>query len=86
MLALPTYCNGNQLMMETDQQDVTQAAIAILANSSVRELRHLRVDESANQLQLSGSVSSFYHKQLAQETVRTVAAGMQLVNRVHVCA
>ena len=62
------------------------AAIAVLAKSSIRELRHLRVDGTANQLQLSGEVRSFYHKQLAQETVRTVAAGMQVVNRVHVCA
>jgi osmotically-inducible protein OsmY len=73
-------------MMETNQQNATQAAINILAKSSVRELRQIRVDGSANELQLSGSVRSFYHKQLAQETVRSVAAGMQLVNRVDVCA
>jgi osmotically-inducible protein OsmY len=73
-------------MMETNQQNATQAAINILAKSSVRELRQLRVDGSANKLQLSGSVRSFYHKQLAQETVRSVAGGMQLVNRVDVCA
>lgn len=72
-------------MMETTQQDVAQAAIDILAKSSVRELRQLRVDGSENELQLSGSVRSFYHKQLAQETVRPVAAGMQVVNRVDVC-
>jgi osmotically-inducible protein OsmY len=73
-------------MMETNQQNATQAAINILAKSSVRELRQIRVDGSANELQLSGSVRSFYHKQLAQETVRSVAAGMQLVNRVDVSA
>ena len=70
--------------METKPQAVEQAA-AVLAKSSIRELRHLRVDGSANTLQLSGEVRSFYHKQLAQETVRSVAAGMQVVNRVHVC-
>ena len=73
-------------MMDTAQQDVEQAAIAVLANSSVRELRQLRVDGSSNQLQLSGQVRSFYHKQLAQETVRRVAAGMQVVNHVDVSA
>jgi osmotically-inducible protein OsmY len=73
-------------MMETNQQNATQAAINILAKSSVRELRQIRVDGIANELQLSGSVRSFYHKQLAQETVRSVAAGMQLVNRVDVSA
>ena len=73
-------------MMDTTQQDATQAAVAILANSSVRELRQLRVDGVANKLQLSGKVRSFYHKQLAQETVRSVAAGMQVVNHVDVSA
>ena len=72
--------------METNEHQVEEAAIAVLAKSSIRELRYLRVDGSANKLQLTGEVRSFYHKQLAQETVRTVAAGMQVVNRVHVCA
>jgi hypothetical protein len=76
--------------MESTQQDAAQdaaqAAINVLAKSSVRELRQLHVDRNANKLQLSGIVRSFYHKQLAQETVRSVAAGMQLVNRVSVCA
>ncbi len=73
-------------MMDTTQQDVEQAAIAVLANSSVRELRQLRVDGSSNKLELSGQVRSFYHKQLAQEAVRAVAAGMQVVNQVNVSA
>jgi hypothetical protein len=69
---------------DTRQSDVEQAAIAVLANSPVRELRRLRVDSSASQLWLSGEVSCFYHKQLAQEAVRTVAGGRQVVNRVRV--
>lgn len=73
-------------MMDTTQQHVEQAAIAVLANSSVRELRQLRVDGSSNKLELSGQVRSFYHKQLAQETVRAVADGMQVVNQVNVSA
>lgn len=73
-------------MMDTTQQDVRQAAIAVLANSSVRELRQLRVDGRSNKLELRGQVRSFYHKQLAQEAVRAVAAGMQVVNQVNVSA
>lgn len=73
-------------MMDTTQQDVEQAAIAVLANNAVRELRQLRVDGSSNKLELSGQVRSFYHKQLAQEAVRAVAAGMQVVNQVNVSA
>lgn len=70
---------------EVDHQEVACAASAVLAQSSISELRRLRVDERENQLQLSGRVRSFYHKQLAQESVRSVAAGMQVVNRVDVC-
>ena len=71
-------------MQEIYQQDVANAALAVLAQSSVAELRRIRVDGKENELQLSGRVRSFYHKQLAQETVRTVAAGMQVVNPVDV--
>ncbi|WDQ16807.1 BON domain-containing protein [Rhodopirellula sp. P2] len=61
------------------------AAIKALADSSVAELRFLRVDESENEICLTGRVRSFYHKQLAQEAIRPVAAGRQVVNRVDVC-
>ncbi len=71
-------------MQEIYEQDVANAALAVLAQSSVAELRRIRVDGKQNELQLSGRVRSFYHKQLAQETVRTVAAGMQVVNHVDV--
>lgn len=71
---------------EISQEEVAQAAVAVLANSSVAELRSLRVDKTETELQLSGRVRSFYHKQLAQETVRPVAGGMQVVNRVDVSA
>lgn len=71
-------------MIKTAHQNVEQAATDALANNSVRELRMLRVDRSANELQLSGRVQSFYHKQLAQEAVRSVAKGMAVVNRVDV--
>lgn len=64
------------------EQVSEEAATELLANSSVRELRELRVDGTATQLRLSGSVSSFYHKQLAQEAVRSVTAGRKIVNRV----
>tara|TARA_R110002049_G_scaffold2750_4_gene22006 strand:- start:194040 stop:194261 length:222 start_codon:yes stop_codon:yes gene_type:complete len=71
-------------METTYPQEVATAATAVLARSSVSELRRLRVDGEEGELRLSGIVRSFYHKQLAQETVRTVAAGMQVVNRVDV--
>ena len=71
-------------METTYSQDVASAATEVLASSSVSELRRLRVDGEANELHLSGIVRSFYHKQLAQETVRNVAGDMRVVNRVDV--
>ncbi|HBV64064.1 MAG TPA: transport-associated domain protein [Rhodopirellula sp.] len=71
-------------MRPDSRNAITRAAIEILSNSSVRELRFLRVDDCANHLELTGRVGSYYHKQLAQETIRRVAGGMQLVNRVQV--
>ena len=70
--------------METTQNDAAQAATLVLAASSVGDLRQIRVDGHDNSIELSGTVRSFYHKQLAQEAVRTVAAGKQVVNRVSV--
>ena len=71
-------------MAATVQQEIEMRATEVLAQSSVSDLRQIRVDRAAGKLQLSGRVRSFYHKQLAQETVRTVADGMQVVNHVHV--
>ena len=68
------------------QEEIEVRATEVLAQSSVSDLRQIRVDRSAGKLQLSGRVSSFYHKQLAQETVRTVANGMPVVNHVHVAS
>lgn len=70
--------------MESTQHDVAQAVSLVLASSSVRDLRQIRVDRNDDQIQLSGTVRSFYHKQLAQEAVRLVVGGMQVVNRVDV--
>ncbi len=71
-------------MTNAQVTEATQAATNALAKNSVRELRQLRVDRSANKLQLTGHVRSFYHKQLAQEAVRSVAGGLRVVNQVHV--
>jgi hypothetical protein len=61
-----------------------ETALAVLANSTVAELRFLRVDETAEAIHLSGNVGSFYHKQLAQEAMRPIADGRLVVNQVEV--
>lgn len=73
-----------QIMAATESKDIADAASAVLASSSVAELRALRVDEESNELQLHGNVRSFYHKQLAQEAVLPLAGRLQVVNNVDV--
>ena len=71
-------------MTTTETKEIVTAASAVLAKSSVTELRTLRVDEQANELLLHGNVRSFYHKQLAQEAVFPIAGTLQVVNHVAV--
>ena len=59
-------------------------ARSALLTSPVSALRHLRVDQTDHELRISGRVESFYHKQLAQESVRAVADGLRVVNSVAV--
>jgi hypothetical protein len=61
----------------------TQAAHA-LSKSSHPALRHLSVEDNEGNLIISGKVSSYYLKQLAQETIMPCREGLRLVNRVDV--
>jgi hypothetical protein len=62
---------------------VSQAAHA-LRRSLHPALRHLRVETDDSALIISGRVSSYYLKQLAQETIMPVRGELQLVNRIAV--
>ncbi len=59
-------------------------AQAALANSPFHELHGIRVDQQHGALALCGHVSSFYHKQLAQEVVRSVCRDVKLINEIEV--
>lgn len=59
-------------MSQVSIGDVRPRAQTALANSPIFELRDLHVGQERSSLLISGSVSSFYHKQLAQEVVRAV--------------
>lgn len=74
-------CGEN--LHQADQR-ADHPAQAALASSSVFELRELRVCCEGEQMLISGRVQCFYHKQLAQETVRQHAADLRLVNQVSV--
>jgi osmotically-inducible protein OsmY len=65
-----------------DAQSRVQTA---LAASPFYALRELRVERQNSSLRLYGLVASFYHKQLAQEVVRSLAGDLEVINSVAVC-
>ena len=71
-------------MPTTLANDVQPRAQTALADSPIYELRDLQVEQRDGILMISGSVSSFYHKQLAQEVVRSVCEGIEVHNSIHV--
>lgn len=64
--------------------DLQSRAQSALANSPFFELHELQVEQHEGTLFISGNVSSFYHKQLAQEVVRTVCKGIEVFNSIQV--
>jgi hypothetical protein len=64
--------------------DVRPRAQAALCSSPFYELHDLRVDDRGGALTISGTVTSFYHKQLAQEVVRSVCKEIEIVNTIDV--
>jgi osmotically-inducible protein OsmY len=64
--------------------DLERQAQSALASSSVYPLRELTVESQNDAILITGSVNSFYHKQLAQEAVRAVVGAIEVVNSVQV--
>ena len=54
----------------------------ILRNSPIPALRKLAVEETDHEVVLSGCVSSYYLKQLAQESLMPILGSRELRNRV----
>ena len=66
------------------QCNVTEAARVLLQRSPYVPLRSITCEICEGALVLRGQVGSFYVKQLAQETVRTVANVIAIINSVEV--
>ena len=71
-------------MFEVSVVDISERAQKALRSSPICALRELRVVHLGHALLISGCVSSYYHKQMAQEAVRAVAEGMDVVNSIQV--
>ena len=69
--------------MSTVSMVQSRAALA-LRQSSHPALRKLCVEETEETIVISGRVSSYYLKQLAQETIMPVRGDLTLINHVHV--
>lgn len=71
-------------MTDTLARAAEQRAQDALTRSPIHALRSLHVEQHGEQLVLSGRLSSFYYKQLAQELVRSVASDLRVVNSIDV--
>jgi hypothetical protein len=70
-------------MPSSATKDVQRAQKA-LTSSPIHALRDLHVEQAGDSLVLSGRVGSFYHKQLAQEVVRSACHEVELMNFIDV--
>jgi len=55
-----------------------------LRQCAIPALRQLQIAESDQEIVLSGSVQSYYHKQLAQETIMPILGTRRLCNQIRV--
>jgi hypothetical protein len=71
-------------MAELKANELQPRAQEALQASPIYALRDVRVEQTGKQLMLTGRVSSFYHKQMAQELVLALAEDVEIVNTIHV--
>jgi hypothetical protein len=57
-------------------------AVCLLRDNPVNDLRRLEVTETEAEIVITGIVTSYYLKQMAQETVRPALNGRRLRNKV----
>lgn len=62
--------------------EVQRRAQTALRSSPIHALRELQVEREGERLILSGTVTTFYHKQLAQEALRGMTPGLRLINEI----
>lgn len=71
-------------MVSEKSSGVAERAQRALASSPIFALRDLKVEREGEILWIYGRVTSFYHKQLAQEAIRALAEDLQVVNSIDV--
>lgn len=71
-------------MADTLLADTAARAKSALLRSRIYDLRRLSVEQDGEAVVLRGRVSSFYHKQLAQEIVKNEIDGVEVINAIRV--
>jgi hypothetical protein len=64
---------------------LSSAPAEVLTASPLPQLRRLVVTVNESEVVITGRVSSYYMKQLAQEALRPTIGDRRLLNRVEVC-
>ena len=72
------------MMAELCLTDAATQAKNALSRSRIFDLRRLQVSQDGEAVVLRGRVSSFYHKQLAQEVVRNATDSAEVINAIRV--
>lgn len=75
-----------QFTSRANAQAVQRAARQRLTKTGYPVLRNIDCSVSDDRIVLRGRVPSFYHKQLAQETVRRTSQEKQIVNHIEVAS
>ena len=70
--------------MQSPRSEVRQAAQASLAQSPHAAIRKISCEFGDGVLVLRGRVPSYYHKQLAQETIAHVEGVARIINEIDV--
>jgi osmotically-inducible protein OsmY len=76
------YLHGGWAMKV--HESIEPLAVSALQQSPISALHSLEVTEEGEVLILSGKVGSYYYKQLAQETVISIAGNREVVNNIRV--
>jgi hypothetical protein len=71
-------------MFSATSNDTLARVRAALSKSQIRDLRRLTIAQDHDSIVVRGQVSSFYHKQLAQELIRVELGGVNVVNEMQV--
>ncbi|QDU73847.1 BON domain protein [Bremerella volcania] len=74
-------------MISSSMKDIRSRVVTALAACGNPRLRFIQVEldeEHENTVYLSGRVTSFYQKQLAQELVRSIDGDVQVRNNLRV--